>query len=104
PPLGRSAELSEDLVERPVAALRGRQPTALGGDRATLNAVGVVDDHVHVAVLGSVVGNLIDARGAHPAPRFGDLARHALLYANVIRRVVAGRVAADEHARELVEG
>ena len=35
-----------DLVERPVAALGRRQAPALGGDRAALHAVGVVDGHV----------------------------------------------------------
>ena len=37
-------------VQRPVAALGRGQPPALGGDRAALHAVGVVDDHVDVAL------------------------------------------------------
>src|SRR2546423_8147357 len=94
---------SGDLVERPVAALGGRQPTALGGDRSALHAVGVVDDHVDLAVLGSVLGDLVHTGRAHPAPRLGDLARHTFAHANVVGRVVAGRVAGDEHRRELVE-
>ena len=40
---------SGHLVERPVAALGRRQAAALGGDRAALHAVRVVDDHVDVA-------------------------------------------------------
>src|SRR5262249_58925183 len=57
---------SEDLIQGPVASLRRRQSPALGGDRAALHAVGVVDDHVHLAGLGRVVRDLIPARRAHP--------------------------------------
>src|SRR3954453_20095155 len=93
-----------DRVERAVAALGGRQATALAGDRAALDAVGVVDDHVDVAGLGRVVGDLVDAGGAHPAPGLRDLARNVLLDADVVGGVVAGGVAGDEDRGQLVEG
>src|SRR5438128_419597 len=54
--------------------------------------------------LERVLGNLINAGRTHPAPGFGDLTRNALLHADVVGRVVAGGVAADEHRGELVEG
>src|SRR5262249_54752921 len=95
---------SGHLVERTVAALGRGQPPALGGDRAALHTVRVVDDHVYVAVLGGVLGDLIHPGGAHPAPRFGDLPRHVFLNPDVVWRVVACRVAGDEYRGELVEG
>src|SRR4051794_882628 len=93
---------SGDLVQGPVAALGRRQAPALGRDRPTLHAVGVVDDHVDVALLGRIVGDLVDPRRAHPAPRLGERPRHVLLHADVVGRVVARRVARDVDARELV--
>src|SRR5271154_1707493 len=94
---------SGDLIERPVAPLGHGQPTALRGDGSALDAVRVVDDHVYFAVLGSVLGDLIDPRGAHPAPRLGELARHAFLDADVVGSIVACGVTGDEHRGELVE-
>ena len=91
------------LVERPVAALGRRQPAALGGDRPALHAVRVVDDQVDVAVSGASSGISYTPAGHIHAPRLGDTARHVLLHADVVRRVVAGRVARDEDRRELVE-
>src|SRR3954463_3085947 len=57
-----------DLVHRPVATLGGRQPPSLGRDRAALDAVGGVDDEVDQALLRRILGDLVDARGAHPGP------------------------------------
>src|SRR5207245_10814976 len=82
---------------------RGQAP-APGDDCCALDAVGVVDDDVDLAVVGRVVGYLVHAGGTHPAPCFGDLSRDALLHADVVGRVVAGRVAGDEDGGELVEG
>src|SRR5438128_4024839 len=100
----RQALSSQDLVKRAAAALRRRKAPALGGDRPALDAVCVVDDHIHLAVLRRVLGNLINAGRTHPAPGFGDLTWNAILHADVVGRVVAGGVAADEHRGELVEG
>src|SRR3954451_19425310 len=94
---------SGHLVERAVAALGRGEPPALGSDRPTLHAVGVVDDHVDVALFGRVLGYLVDAGRAHPLPHLGQLTRHVLLDPDVVRGVVAGLVARDEHRRELVE-
>src|ERR671915_826493 len=100
----RAADRSGDLVDRSVAALGRRQAPALGGDRAALDAVRWVDDQVDVRrVLGRVLGQLVDAGRAHPRPRLGQLARDALLDADVAGRVVARRVARRKDARELVE-
>src|SRR3954453_3159487 len=87
-----------DPVQRAVAALGRRQATALGGDRTALDAVRVIDDDVDGPVFGRVLGDLVDARGAHPAPCLRQLARNALLYPDVVRGVVARRVAADVDA------
>src|SRR5580704_5869352 len=98
---------SGDLVQGPVAALWGGETAALGRDRTALHTVGVVDDHVDVAGFVPtlpVLGYLVHARGAHPAPCFGNLARNVLLHTDVVGRVVARGIAGDEHARELVEG
>src|SRR5947209_15353152 len=95
--------VSGDLVQGPVAALGRGEPPALGRDRPALHAVGVVDDHVDVALLGRVVGDLVDARGAHPPPRLGQRPRDVLAHSDVVGRIVAGGVARDEDARELVE-
>src|SRR3954471_4824435 len=103
PRLRRPAPVSGDLVQRAVAALGRREPPALCRDRPALDAVRVVDDHVDVPVLGRVLGDLVDAGRAHPPPRLGERARDAPLDADVVRRVVARRVARDEDARELVE-
>src|SRR5438105_12330792 len=80
---------SGHLIERAVAALGRRQPAALRRDRSALDAVGVVDDHVHLAVLGRILWNLVYARRTHPAPRLGDLPRNVLLDADVVGSVVA---------------
>src|SRR4051794_8517393 len=93
-----------DLVDRPVASPPGRPAAALRGDRSALDAVGGVDDEFDHAVLGGVVGDLVDAGGAHPRPALGDLARDALGDADVRWRVVAGGVAGQEDAAQLVEG
>src|SRR5205823_10414234 len=100
----RQALSSQELVKGAVAALRRRQAPALGCDCPALDAIGVVDDHINLTVLGRVLGNLVRAGGTHPAPGFGDLTRDALLHADVVGSVVAGCVAADEHGGELVEG
>src|SRR3954471_24701171 len=94
-------ETLRDLVHRPVATLGGRQAPALGGDRAALHAVGGVDDQVDHALLRRVLGDLVDARGAHPRPALAHLAWHPLLDADVRRRVVARRVAGEKDAGEL---
>src|ERR1700750_2618979 len=96
-------QASGHLVNGSVAALGRGQAAALGRDRAALHAVGGVDDEVDHALRGGVLGDLIDAGRAHPGPALGHLARHALLDADVRRGVVAGRVAGEEDARELVE-
>src|SRR4051812_10669509 len=106
-PPGAARRCSGDLVQRAVAALGRGQPPALGRDRSALHAVRVVDDHVDVAEFvppTRVLGDLVDPGGAHPRPRLGHLARHVLAHADVVGGVVAGRVARDVHARELVEG
>src|SRR4051794_14971332 len=97
-----SAQLGQP-VQRAVAALGRRQAPALRRDRPALHAVGVVDDDVDLALLGRILGDLVDGGGTHPDPRLGDLARHLLLYADVVRRVVARRVAGDVDRRQLVE-
>src|SRR3954452_8992620 len=61
-----------DLVDRPVATLGRGQPSSLGRDRAALDAVGGVDDEVDQALLGRVLGDLVNAGGAHPGPALGD--------------------------------
>src|SRR5689334_20526745 len=94
---------SGHLVNGTVAALGRGQAPALGGDRAALHAVGGVDDQVDHALRGRVLRDLVDAGRAHPGPALGHLARDALLDADVRRGVVAGRVAGEEDARELVE-
>src|SRR5215218_1667976 len=91
------------LVQRTIPTLWCGEAPALGRDRAALHAVGVVDDHVDVARLGRVVGDLVHAGRAHPLPGLGDLARHVLLDPDVVRGVVARGVAGDEDARQLVE-
>jgi hypothetical protein len=53
---------------------------------------------IDLAVRRGVLGNLIHAGRAHPLPHLRELARDAALDADVVRRVVACRVAADEHA------
>src|SRR3954452_9659042 len=90
------------LVHRPVAALERREPPALGGDGAALDAVGGVDDEVDEPVLWRVFGDLVDLRGAHALPRLGHRVGHAALDPDVARRVVARRVAGQKDARELV--
>src|ERR1041384_2092897 len=80
------------LVQRAVAALGRRETAALGGDRSALDAVRVVDDHVDVALLGRVVGDLVHAGRAHPLPGLRHLAGDVGLDPDVVRRVVAGRV------------
>src|SRR4051794_22758371 len=97
-------ETLRDLVHRPVATLGRRQTTALGGDRTALDAVGGVDDQVDHPLLRRVLGDLVDAGGAHPGPALADLTRHPLLDPDVRGRVVARRVAGQKDARELVEG
>src|SRR3954453_3220907 len=94
---------SGHLVNGAVAALGRRQPAALGGDRAALDAIGRVDDEVDHPVRRRVLRDLVDPRRAHPGPALGHLARHPLLDADVRGRVVAGRVPGEEDARQLVE-
>src|SRR4051794_6312028 len=93
------------LVEGAVAALGQRQPAALGGDRTALDAVR--SGHVDVDGLGAglelVLRDLVDLRRAHRDPGLGDLLRDAVLDPHVVRGIVAGRIAREEHRRELVE-
>jgi hypothetical protein len=63
-----------------------------------------VDVDLGGAVLELLVGDLVDLRRAHRDPGLGDLARHLGLDADVVGRVVAGRVAGEEDRVELVEG
>src|SRR5580692_1010462 len=93
----RSPRRSGHLIQRPVASLWGRQATALGGTRTALYAVGVVDDHVHLAVLWRILGDLVHPSRTHPAPGFGGLPGHAFADADVVGGIVAGGVAGDEH-------
>src|SRR5436190_10955927 len=78
-PAGRRQGLFvlRDLVHRAVAALRGRQPAALGRDRAALHAVRRVHDQLDLAIgpPTRVLRDLVDAGGAHVRPRLRDLAR-----------------------------
>src|SRR3954471_24409481 len=86
-----------ELVVRARAALRRGQPAAFGGDRAALDAV-------RGRHLDAVLDHLVDRRRAHARPQLGQLPRRLALHADVVRRVVARRVAREEDGRELVEG
>src|SRR6185295_18142171 len=94
------------LIKRAVAALGQRQPAALGGNRAALDAVGGGDVDVYLggAVFELVLGDLVDLGRAHRDPGLGYLARDLGLDADVVGGVVAGGVAGEEDGVELVEG
>src|SRR5438094_341200 len=110
---GEGLQPLRDLVVRSVAALGRRQPAALRGDRAALDAVGRRDLQIHrraLELLASIghllehlVRKLVDLSRAHVAPHQGELERNLLLQADVVRRVVARGVPRGEDARELVE-
>src|SRR6266542_4862428 len=85
------------------AALGWRQAAALRGDRAALDAVGGGYLEMDVAV-PRLLAHLVDGGRAHPGPELGELRRHALAHAQVVRRVVPCLVPAQEDRRELVEG
>src|SRR5205823_6824397 len=85
-----------ERVLGPGAALGWGQASALGRDRAALDAVR--RRHLHPALDG-----LVDLRRAHALPEPRQLWRHVRPHADVVGRVVTRLVAAQEDRRELVE-
>ena len=94
-----------------VSVYSGPEPPSGGVSRPPLAVIAPhwtqfdgVTSTCDLAVAG-VVADLVDLRRAHPRPRARrSRAARASLHADVVRRVVAGLVAARKTRRELVEG
>src|SRR5438105_3771123 len=84
----RTWAASGEGVFGPGSAFGRRQPTALGSDRAALDAVRRRGLHGDLVARAAAV-QLVDLGGAHPHPQLTDLARHGRLDADVVRLVVA---------------